>query len=161
MAMREPRSWRIESSGRVARLRDRAILAEKHLAGDECLGRKKPHDRERGDGFSGARFANQAKDFTGSDGEVEVADGAEGLFGSSNRRLFNRLLGGRKLYVEIADVKKRGHRFMLAAKSRPAGDGQPRAAVPTLRPVSHTGMYCRNNPWRGLNLGALLPHLLC
>jgi len=58
-----------------------------HISGDVGGGGKQTHDGERGDGLSGAGFADQAKDFSGGDREAEFADGGCSL----------RLLGGQSL----------------------------------------------------------------
>ena len=60
------------------------------ISGDGGGRGKQAHDGERGDGFSGAGFADQAKDFSGGDAEAEIADGGYG-----GRSL--RLLGGQSL----------------------------------------------------------------
>ena len=85
---------------------------------------KQAHDSERGDRFARAGFADQAEDFSGSDSEVEITDRRHGSRGKNRPA---SVTGWQEFYVQVADFEKRRHAVMLAANSRPAGDGQPRA----------------------------------
>jgi molybdopterin converting factor small subunit len=96
----------VRKRGEVA---GRAVFGEQDVAGDAGLRRKQPHDGEGGDRFSGAGFADQPKDFAGSDGEAEVAHRCQGPCRGSRSRLCSG-----KLYVQVANVEKREHGVMLA-----------------------------------------------
>ncbi len=100
----------------------RAIFCKEDFTREPGLLWKQAHDSERGDRFARAGFADQAEDFSGSDSEVEITDRWHGSRGKNRP-----VLSGSEFYVQVADVEKRGHAVMLAANSRPAGDGQPRA----------------------------------
>jgi hypothetical protein len=51
------------------------------------LRRKQAHDGQRSDRFAGTGFADEAENFAGIDGEVEVANGWEDICGDSCPRL--------------------------------------------------------------------------
>ena len=87
-----------------------AVL-ENDFARDDRGGRKQAHDGERGDGFSGAGFADQAEHFARGDRERKTANGGHGCNGL-------RLLGGRRcqpstglreLDGQVTDVEQRAH----------------------------------------------------
>ena len=102
------------------------------------MGREQAHDGEGCDRFAGAGFADQAKDFSGSDGKIEIANGGQGAGGGSRAGLC-----GCEIYVQVADFEKRTHGAMLAAKRVITGYGRLITVV------------------LGMNLPNLPEHLLC
>src|SRR5271165_4368171 len=113
----------VRKIGETAR---RAILGEVDFARDVCLSREQAHDGEGCDRFAGAGFADQAQNFTGSDGEVEITDGGQSSCGSNAPRLSSR-----ELYVQVTDVQKREHDVMLAAAGYwPRINGRPFLLLP-------------------------------
>ena len=74
-------------SGEIAR--GGGVFGEENFSGDLGLRREQAHDGERGDGFAGAGFADEAEDFAGGDGEGEIADGGES-WRDSRHRLIGR-----------------------------------------------------------------------
>ena len=123
--------------------RGRAVICEEDFAGDSGLRRQQAHDGQGSDRLAGAGFADQAQDFAGSDGETEVADGRNGLCGDSRPSQAQAVAAARRAAgfscagncdVQIAGLRAeaaRLHGSSAGKNSRPAGDGQPRAAVPT------------------------------
>jgi len=92
--------------GQVGQMCGGAVAVLKSdFARDDGGGREQAHDGERGDGFSGARFADQSEHFAGSDRERKAAHGGHG-----RGRL--RLLGAtglRELDGQVANVEQRAH----------------------------------------------------
>ena len=96
----------------LGEMRGEAVAVLKgDLARDDRGGRKQAHDGERGDGFSGAGFADQAEHFARGDRERKTANGGHGCSGL-------RLLGGRgclpstglrELDGQVTDVEQRAH----------------------------------------------------
>jgi len=112
---------------KIGEIASHAIPGEVDFARDVCLSREQAHDGKGCDRFAGAGFADQAQNFAGCDGEVEIADGRQGSSGDSPG------LCRRKFYVQVADVEKREHDVMLAAFDRtlaPADHGQPKRLSP-------------------------------
>ena len=65
---------------------------ELHLAGEPCLGRQQPHDRQCGDAFAGAGFTNQGEGLSAVERERDAVHGS------------HRPTCGRKLDGEIAKL---------------------------------------------------------
>jgi len=86
-------------------------ILKSDFAPDDGGGWKQAHDGKRGNGFPGARFADQSEHFSGCDRERKIANGGHGC--SSVRLLGGRpcppSTGLRKLDGEVADVKQRAH----------------------------------------------------
>jgi len=57
--------------------REQIFVAKADAAGGFRLRREEAQDGKRGDGFAGTGFADEAEDFTGGDGEADVAHGAD------------------------------------------------------------------------------------
>ena len=68
----------------------RLALGEENFARHPSLRRKQAHDGQGRDRFAGAGFTDKAQNFTGGDGEAEVADRGKRLCGNSRPRLSRR-----------------------------------------------------------------------
>src|SRR5579862_203606 len=80
-------------------------VLKRDLAGNRSVRRQEAHDRERRERFSGPRLADEAKNFPGSNGEGEIADGSR-----RRRELIpcGRVRRGEG-YGQVPDIEERGH----------------------------------------------------
>ena len=134
--MRDPRSWRMDSSSSVVRIRDPLPFSrECDFARDACLRRQQPHDGQRSNRFARSGFADESKHFTRRDREAEIANGLQRqrLCGDSRPRELalsdrgTRESNGssglkarpllRKFDCQIMDFKQGRHGLMVAGAS--------------------------------------------
>lgn len=66
-------------AGKLREIARPSFGREQDFSTDLCLRGKQPHDGERSERFAGTRFADEAEDFAGGDGETEIADGGENV----------------------------------------------------------------------------------
>jgi hypothetical protein len=96
-------------------------VLESDFASDICAGWKQAHDRERGHGFSGTGFADQAQHLAWIDGEAQVADcgdraGVRGrIWSAVGIPSRARPRHTREFYCQVPDVEERPHRRIVPA----------------------------------------------
>jgi len=77
---------------------EEVFAVEENFAGGDGVGREQAEDGEGCCGFAGAGFADEAEDFAGRDGEIDVVhDGTRAGLGAEGDG-------------EVADVEQRGHK---------------------------------------------------